>query len=466
MKGKPIHIAPPQMIISSDAAKKGGWGAASQGISTGGTWTQAESQLHINTLELIAAELAIKTFTKGKEVSSIHIQMDNTVALCYLTKMGGTRSQELNIISKRIWQYLLEREITPTAEWIPTHLNVTADRESLNVKDSSEWKLNTNIFHRLALRWSNPEIDLFSSRTSHRLPQYVSLKANPQCTQVGAFQRNWGKLFPYAFPPFCLILKTLRKVCREQVKGMILITPLWSTQPWYPLALIMSIKKLCFNTNEHSNNKGSARGEPPTYIELHNEIGGLDGLRRSLSNEGISREATQFIACARREGTRYNYETAWRKWAVWCGEREMDPFECSLTYILDFLTYLFNERKLEYRTSGVYRSTIAAYHVPINGVSVGKHPRVTALMTGISNIRPPQPKCCTIWDVEDVLNQLRTWPQNELLSPKQLTFKLVMLIALTAINRGSEIHKLDTRFMGITKTKAVFSLGSTVKHSR
>ena len=63
MKGKPIHIAPPQMIISSDAAKTGGWGDASQGISTEGTGTQAESQLHINTLELIAAELAIKTFT-------------------------------------------------------------------------------------------------------------------------------------------------------------------------------------------------------------------------------------------------------------------------------------------------------------------------------------------------------------------------------------------------------------------
>ena len=97
---------------------------------------------------------------------------------------------------------------------------------------------------------------------------------------------------------------------------------------------------------------------------------------------------------------------------------------------------------------------------------MGIDPRVTALMTGISNIKPPQPKYCTIWDVEDVLNQLRTWSHNELLSPKQLTFKLVMLVALIAINMGSEIHKLDIKFMGITKTKAVFSFGSTVKPSR
>ena len=95
---------------------------------------------------------------------------------------------------------------------------------------------------------------------------------------------------------------------------------------------------------------------------------------------------------------------------------------------------------------------------------MGKHPRVTALMTGISNIRPPQPKYCTSWDVEDVLNQLRTWPQNELLSPKQLTFTLVMLVSLIAINRGSEIHKLDTRFMSITKTKAVCFIGKSNTH--
>ena len=46
-----------------------GLGVCITGDFNRGTWTQAKSQLHINTLELIAAELAIKTFTKGKEVT-------------------------------------------------------------------------------------------------------------------------------------------------------------------------------------------------------------------------------------------------------------------------------------------------------------------------------------------------------------------------------------------------------------
>ena len=96
---------------------------------------------------------------------------------------------------------------------------MTADRESRNVKDSSEWKLNTNIFHRLVLRWGNPEIHLFASRTSHQLPQYVSLKADPQCTQVDAFERNWGKLIPYVFPPILPYTENFKESMQRTSQG-------------------------------------------------------------------------------------------------------------------------------------------------------------------------------------------------------------------------------------------------------
>ena len=40
-------------------------GAESQGIRTGEPWRHNEEDLHINVLELIAAELGFKSFTKG-----------------------------------------------------------------------------------------------------------------------------------------------------------------------------------------------------------------------------------------------------------------------------------------------------------------------------------------------------------------------------------------------------------------
>ena len=241
-KGKPLLIDPPDLIIQSDAAKTGGWGASCGPTQTGGTWNVREANLNINIQELIAAELAIKTFTKSVKVKSIHIQIDNTAALSYLVKMGGTGNMQMNVITKRIWNYLVENNISLTAEWIPTHLNIWADWESRHSQDSSEWKLCPSIFHRVCQKFGKPNLDLFASRNCHQLQRYVSWKPDPLCLFADAFSQRWEQFLPYAFPPFCLITRVVRKVSRDQVPHMILVTPLWSTQPWYPCLLGMSIE--------------------------------------------------------------------------------------------------------------------------------------------------------------------------------------------------------------------------------
>ena len=92
--------------------------------------------LNINIQELIAAELAIKTFTKDEKRASIHIKIDNMAALSYILNMGGTKNWDMLVIAKRIWEYLLAHQIAITAEWIPTHLNTIADWESRHVPNS------------------------------------------------------------------------------------------------------------------------------------------------------------------------------------------------------------------------------------------------------------------------------------------------------------------------------------------
>ena len=48
----------------------------------------------------------------------------------------------------------------------------------------------------------------------------------------------------------------------------------------------------------------------------------------------------------------------------------------------------------------MFKTAISAYHVQIDGTSVGKHPKVGALLAGIFNQRPAQPRYAFIWDVE------------------------------------------------------------------
>ena len=72
-----------------------------------------------------------------------------------------------------------------------------------------------------------------------------------------------------------------------------------------------------------------------------------------------------------------------------------DPISNKLSFVLDFLADLFHAG-LEYSTINTHRSSISAFHDLIERFTVGKHPKVCNLMTGVFNKRPPKPKYCFV----------------------------------------------------------------------
>ena len=94
----------PDLTIETDASTTG-WGALCQDVRTGGPWSKTERRMHINCLELLAATLAVKCFAKDKRNIRIHLRMDNTTALNYINKLGGTVSPELNRLTKDLWTW-------------------------------------------------------------------------------------------------------------------------------------------------------------------------------------------------------------------------------------------------------------------------------------------------------------------------------------------------------------------------
>ena len=191
-----------------------------------------------------AAKLAIESFCRVKKPKLVHLQIDVT-ALSHLVEMGGTKSSELNKISKEICEYLIGNKITLTAEYLPSSQNIQADWESRHTKDLTEWKLCPQTVARTTQIMGKPSVDLFASRLSHQLPRYTSWKLDSCCMTVDALQQKWTYMFPYAFPPFSLIEKVLRKIQEDRVAA-ILVTPTWQSQPWYPWLLKMSIKNPIF----------------------------------------------------------------------------------------------------------------------------------------------------------------------------------------------------------------------------
>ena len=145
--------------------------------------------------------------------------------LRYLTKMGGVKSSEMIKLSKEIWDYLLLRGITITTEYLPSKLNIIADKRSREKVDSSEWELNPNVFQGLLQLMENSVVDLFASRINHQLPQYITWRPDPFCQGTDAMYQDWSKDYLYAFPPFNHISRILHKVRQERTPSMLLITP-------------------------------------------------------------------------------------------------------------------------------------------------------------------------------------------------------------------------------------------------
>ena len=139
--GKTLLRSEIDLVIDSDASLRG-WGAACQDQRTGGPWSAEEENMHINCLELLAATLAVETFTKDRTGLSVLLRIDNTTAVAYINNLGGTVSRELLNLAKDLWMWCLERNIHITVQHLPGVMNHIADAESRTMRDRLDWKLN------------------------------------------------------------------------------------------------------------------------------------------------------------------------------------------------------------------------------------------------------------------------------------------------------------------------------------
>ena len=60
-----------------------------------------------------------------------------------------------------------------TAEYLPSGLNIVADRESRKKAYSSESLLYATVFQAVSQLLGSPTKDLFASRLCQQLPQYI-----------------------------------------------------------------------------------------------------------------------------------------------------------------------------------------------------------------------------------------------------------------------------------------------------
>ncbi|KAG0923329.1 hypothetical protein G6F57_019231 [Rhizopus arrhizus] len=95
--GLPIQartVPSPQITIYTDSSDTG-WGVSSPMMTTFGFWNRQDKLTSINVRELKAVYFALKMHAQKLENCTIKVFTDNTTALKYTTKFGGTASLQL-----------------------------------------------------------------------------------------------------------------------------------------------------------------------------------------------------------------------------------------------------------------------------------------------------------------------------------------------------------------------------------
>lgn len=240
---RPISLGPPNRRIESDSSMTGyGGHDVTFDKEFSGCWTAKDKEFHINYLELKAAFLCLKYFCHNVTKEHIHLYLDNTVAIKYISKMGGRKAQ-LNNLAKEIWRWCEKRNIWLSVFHIPGKLNIRADelsRLGKKLNDDMEWALQQEAYNDITTKMGICDIDLFASKRNKKLETYVSYIPDDKAVAVNAFSISWENYNCYAFPPFSVIGRVVQKLCEDQGE-MILVAPIFPSQPWFPQML----RQLC-----------------------------------------------------------------------------------------------------------------------------------------------------------------------------------------------------------------------------
>lgn len=170
------------------------------------------------------------------------LRLDNTTAVAYIRKQGGTRSWSLLREVEPIMNWAQKNLSNISAVYIPGVQNVQADYLSHVQVDNNEWSLHKEVFEWLLTLGVSPEVDLFASPCNYKLTKYYSRFRDPQAYGIDALTDRWRFNKAYAFPPVPVILQFLRRLRTEEVEVMAVI-PFWPNRPWFPLLTLLSYRE-------------------------------------------------------------------------------------------------------------------------------------------------------------------------------------------------------------------------------
>ena len=369
---------------------------------------------------------------------------DNTTAVAYLRKEGGTRSPLLNSLAQAILRWTESLSIRLALQFLPGSNNVLVDALSRpHQLPHSEWSLNMTVFRSLRRMWP-VQVDLFATSDNRRCSIYFSPFHDPMSAGTDAFLQSWDGLQAYAFPPVAII--PLRSSEAPGLHGDGAHT---SGSALGPASMVL----LPAPAFAGPSCRPAVPSGPPALAMLSSSLPGspsaqascLASLQRFTRAAGFSSAVAEEASLARRPSSRAVYQVRWSVYRSWCHDNGHSVSRPILAKVADFLYWLRFTRGLSVSSLRGYRSVLSAvfrFHLP----SLSSDPVIRDLLRSfrLSSaervLRPPA------WDLSKVLTYLVS-PAFEPLAQasfRSLTLKTLFLLALATAKRVGELQALSS----------------------
>ena len=414
-RGVPVGTIDVECYLYTDSSTQG-WGAHLQDLTASGIWSQDQSQLHINVLELQAIWLGLRAFSQRVENTRVALMSDNTSAVAYLRNQGGTKSLAMNDLATDICLWSEKRGMTLVPLYLPGHLNVLADHLSRRGQIlKTEWSLNQTIADRIFRAWGRPFVDLFALGKNTKLAIYVSPIREETSWKVDSLVQSWDGLYAYAYPPTSLIRACLNKVRTENVE-IVLIAPVWPNQEWFPDLLDLSIDFPITPTSAETAQADLLT--PLSSASVASQPSRLEVIKGFHQERGFSEAVAQSLAISQRQSSAVVYESKWKVFGEWCHVKQINPVKATVQQLADFLIFLFEEKKLAISSIQGYRSCISKVFLA-RGIDISHDRDLNMLVRNFAIERPVLHREAPRWDLMVVLRFLMK-PPFEPMNPWQI----------------------------------------------
>ncbi len=423
-------------MITTDASMTG-WGVVFEGRPASGEWKEEFLFWHINCLELRAVFLALKYFLPVLGEHHVIVRTDNMAVVSHINRQGGSRSRTLDRLARHLLLWSQDKFLSLRAVHVPGVLNLAADFLSRQKLKPGEWMLNRQTVSQIWDLFGKAEVDLFASQESSQCPLWFSLSF-PTTLGIDAFA-----------PPMaeCQSVRVSANKADSgstmQSEGERCPSPSHSPILALPDLVLGANSPLVSASLGDSDQAGLT--VPASGQDLASSAGALEVVGMAHTGpraviDGLPAEVQETIASARAPATRKLYSSKWGVFESWCLTRAIDPVNCPVGPVLEFLQ--------ERLTAGAAATTLRVYVAAIaarrelDEIPLGRHQLVSAFMRGPDALGPVRPTAVPSWDLSVVLEGLVTAPFEPLesASDRILTLKVVLLLALTSLKRVGDLQ--------------------------